>query len=967
MAAPNKIIQLVERFTENITDYRQGRYNEMQTRREFIDPFFKILGWDIDNESGQSELNKDVIHEDAIKIERGTKAPDYCFRIGGVRKFFVEAKKPSIDIQGDTHPAYQLRRYGWSAKLPLSILTNFEEFAVYDCRIMPEKHDRAINARLWYLTYSDYIKQWEKIAQLFSRDAVQNGSLEKYAEEHKDKRGTIEVDVAFLQEIERWRELLAIQISRDNPQLTQRELNYAVQRTIDRIIFLRICEDRGIEPYGKLRHLRDQSDIYAILLKIFYNADDYYNSGLFHFKNERKQQEPPDELTPKLKIGDEVLKLILQKLYYPESPYAFSVIPTEILGQVYEQFLGKVISLNSNHQTIVEEKPEVKKAGGVYYTPGYIVDYIVQQTLGELLRAKTPQQIATISILDPACGSGSFLLGAYQYLLNWYLAQYITDDPKKWSKGKTPRLYLIGTEWKLTIEERKRILITHIFGVDIDVQAVEVTKLSLLLKVLEGENEQTINSQIILFQKRVLPNLANNIKCGNSLISSDFYTGNQRAFDEEELYKINAFDWNQEFSKIMKNGGFNIVIGNPPYVLLQGAFRDDDQTLYFRNNFHSASYKIDTYHLFIEKAIKLTCNSGFSAMITPANFLTNNYLKVLRRFILEHSMIEKIMIIDKGVFQRISVDNAIFVIRPGIISETFKIIHAKPENENLKESVEMIISVKSALNNEYVLFTGENEDTTNYIWVKIFRNSLKLGEIADVNFGKQLRNRKKFGADVISVDNVDQIQYPYKACYTGRDVSKYSIKWNKLACLDDEIARQGGCWDSDKHNAKDKLITRQIGVYPKFALDELGYQCLNTVFMINLHNSDFDPYFLLGVLNSKIIKAVWYNKFYDQRRTFPKIKGTYLKQLPIWKINFDKISEKINYDNIVKNVHNIIRLYKQLADTKTPQMATILRRQIKIIDNEIDKLVYELYGLTEEEIKIIELKIETKTPEADNE
>ncbi len=143
MTAPDAITQLMDRFDQHLDDYKSGRYNETQVRREFIDPFFAALGWDVANQRGAPETYKDVIHEDAIKIGDAMKAPDYCFRTGDARKFFVEAKKPSVNLKENIGPAFQVRRYGWSARLPVSILTDFEEFAVYDCRIEPNKDDRA--------------------------------------------------------------------------------------------------------------------------------------------------------------------------------------------------------------------------------------------------------------------------------------------------------------------------------------------------------------------------------------------------------------------------------------------------------------------------------------------------------------------------------------------------------------------------------------------------------------------------------------------------------------------------------------------------------------------------------------------------------------------------------------------------------------------------------------------------------
>src|SRR5215212_7096369 len=423
MSVPGELHALVERFDHDRDSYRSGRYNEAQVRVDFINPLLGLLGWDVENREGRPEAYRDVVYEDRVKVGGGTKAPDYGFYAGGRRRFFLEAKKPSVDIAGDVAPAVQLRRYAWSARLPLSVLTDFEEFAVYDCRFEPQKEDGPATARTDLFTYDRYAEAevWEKISSLFSREAVLSGSLEKYAEENRRRRGTETVDDVFLKEIESWREQLARSLALRNG-LNQRQLNYAVQMTIDRIIFLRMAEDRGIEEYGRLLKLTSGSHIYERLCDLFQEADDRYNSGLFHFQKEKGRLEDPDSFTLLLNLDDELLRRIIKGLYYPESPYEFGVLPVDVLGQVYEQFLGKVIRLENGNKAVIEDKPEVRKAGGVYYTPTYIVDYIVEHTVGPLLEGKTPAQAATLRILDPACGSGSFLIGAYGFLLDWYQA-----------------------------------------------------------------------------------------------------------------------------------------------------------------------------------------------------------------------------------------------------------------------------------------------------------------------------------------------------------------------------------------------------------------------------------------------------------------------------------------------------------------------------------------------------------------
>ncbi|MDO8673556.1 MAG: N-6 DNA methylase, partial [Dehalococcoidia bacterium] len=635
MAAPQEILDLVERFDRNREAYQSGQYKETQVRLEFIDPFFKALGWDVHNERGYAEAYKDVVHEDMVKIGGATNAPDYCFRIGGTRKFFLEAKKPSVNIRDDISAAFQLRRYAWSAKLPLSILSDFHEFAVYDSRIKPDKTDKASVARIFYLGYTDFARRWDEIAAIFSRDAILMGSFDKYAESSKAKRGTAQVDDAFLKEIEAWRESLAHNLALRNSGLARRDLNFAVQRTIDRLIFLRICEDRGIEEYGRLMALQNGAHVYERLCQLFRLADERYNSGLFHFQREKGRAEDLDDLTLNLTIDDKPLKEIIKSIYYPDSPYEFSVLPADILGQVYEQFLGKVIRLTAGHRAIVEDKPEVKKAGGVYYTPTYIVDYIVKHTVGKMLDGKKPRQTSNLRILDPACGSGSFLIGAYQYLLDWHRDQYVAEGPQRHVKD----LYQgPGGDWRLTTAERKRILLNNIYGVDIDPQAVETTKLSLLLKVLEGESGESIGKTLRMIHERALPDLGDNIKCGNSLIGPDFYDGQQASFlDEEERYSINVFHWRTEFPKIMKSGGFDAVIGNPPYGFHQ--IHSDAVKPYLKSHYESSQGSFEHYFLFYEASLRLLRAKGLHGFITPVTWLTIPSAAGLRKFVLANNAI----------------------------------------------------------------------------------------------------------------------------------------------------------------------------------------------------------------------------------------------------------------------------------------------------------------------------------------
>ncbi|HVA99509.1 MAG TPA: type I restriction endonuclease, partial [Bacteroidia bacterium] len=394
--------KLVERFAEHREEYHLSDYNEQKARQDFINPFFKALGWDIDNEKGDSEAYREVIYEDKVVVRGKAKAPDYGFRLSGSGKkrlFYVEAKKPSVALKTNKESAYQLRRYGSSAQAHVSILTNFEDFIVYDCSKVPNLNDSASVARLKHINFEEYEKEFDFIYDTFSHEAVTKGRFDKYVQSDTNKKGSQTLDKEFVQSLDSWRNYLAKSIAFNNKKINDEELNFAVQQTIDRLIFLRFCEDRSVETYGQLQKTTSKGDAYKNLFALFKQADDKYNSGLFDFEK--------DQITEHLKIDNKVIRAVIDDLYYPKCRYEFSVMPVEVLGNAYEQFLGKVIRITPARSVKIEEKPEVRKAGGVYYTPQYIVEYIVKNTVGKLVEGKTPKDIAQLKIVDPACGSGS--------------------------------------------------------------------------------------------------------------------------------------------------------------------------------------------------------------------------------------------------------------------------------------------------------------------------------------------------------------------------------------------------------------------------------------------------------------------------------------------------------------------------------------------------------------------------------
>lgn len=921
-----KVQELVIRFNEQLPAYKKSDYNETQTRRDFIDPFFKALGWDIDNEQGFAESYREVIHEDRVKVGKATKAPDYSFRLsGGQRLFFVEAKKPSVLIKDDIQPAYQVRRYGWSAKLNVSVITDFEEFAIYDCTKKPNPTDKSSVARVKYITFNEYENEWDFLWNTFSKEAVLKGSFDKFIGSNANKKGTATVDKEFLISLDTWRTLLAETISKENKQLDEDELNFVVQQTLDRIIFLRICEDRSIEPYGSLQDGLKSGDYYKNLLQEFKQADDKYNSGLFDFKK--------DKLSNQLAINNKTLKTIINQLYYPECPYEFSVLSVEILGSAYEQFLGKTITINNRGKAVIELKPEVRKAGGVYYTPQYIVDYIVSNTIGNLTKNKTPKEVAEIKIVDPACGSGSFLLGAYQYLLNWHKDYYLQNPNKK---------NTTTTEGNLTTTEKKRILLNNIYGVDIDTNAVEVTKLSLLLKCMEGETQASIANQMTMFNERVLPTLDDNIKSGNSLIDTDYYD-NQIDFGEER--KIKPFSWQKAFPTIFKNGGFDAVIGNPPYV--DSRINEESSKLYWKEHYKSSKYgKTNTYEIFIEKGMQLLKKDRKLGYIIPIVLLNVSACKGLREVIIKNFRISEIAYTEFSVFENANVDTMVILIDNASSKSNHKITINKFNNyfkeiietnfiiqNDIKEIDEYKISVKSIVIQAKI---QENIDTIKISDELDFYNGIATGPDKEKYFSQHKVNSN------------------YKPLVMGNNIGYYHINYDgRFINYDRKLlhrAREERIFLANEKIVMQRIRNLKLERRLICTIDRDNFYTFNSVNNLLLKNgSKYKLAYFLGLLNSNLI-----NYLFKLNSLNTNITLSDLDLIPIRKIDFKNKDDVEKQTKLANYTEQLLILYKELITVNLDSKKVQIKSKIEYNEDKINSLVYELYNLTDDEIKIIE-------------
>ena len=787
---------------------------------------------------------------------------------------------------------------------------------------------------------------------------------------------------ALLKQIQQWRNDLAGNLATGNADLSQRAINVAVQMTMERIVFLRLCEDRGSEPYGRLKSLAGEPMIYSRLGDLFRQADDRYNSGLFHFVGAQNRNEEVDRWTLSLKIDDRVLKNIIDGLYDPKSMYDFSALSADILGQVYEQFLGKVIRLTNGHQATIEDKPEIKRTGGVFYTPTNIVDHIVRETIGKLVANKESHEVAgrtkstwkparrgrPLSVLDPACGSGSFLIGAYQFLLDWYRERYVDQRPL----AQRDRIFQAEDgQWRLTAAERKRILLDHIHGVDIDRHAVEVTKLSLLLKLLEGENQKTIRQPLHLFRKRALPNLANNIKCGNSLVSSDVYHNQPpERFDECDRLAINAFDWHTEFTEIVRCGGFDAVIGNPPYDVLEKNRGQRSrphallgQYLHERPEFRSAlGGKLNLFRFFMVRSLQLVRQHGRFGNIVPLAILADISSAQSRR----HLMLNTDQIVCEcfpqkdnpswRIFERAKLSTMIVTCRRREsvpVEKAGLTVRVYPRNrltDDCKEAQIKFVDTQllDSKNTPIPLVDGRDWDLCR----RIHGNPrvVRLGEAGEYVIRRGEINQTVFREWI--TDDPRGVRL-----LKGVEVAPFHLR--------EKLSQGKREWFDETRflqQSKPKPIAdqRRLAIQRITGVDErlriVGtlveprtYFADSTNSISAAPDSSGSLLYLLGLLNSRLFQ--WRFKLTS---TNNNVGTNELESMPLRRIDVANPTDIQKREHVVGLVDQMFALHRQMAAARTDRRRTSFGRQVASTGRELDQAVYQLYDLTSDDIQIVE-------------
>lgn len=960
-SAYNTIEKLVNDFKNNERHYLATDYSESQARLDFIDKLFIALGWDVNHEHQKNPYEQEVKVERRVKDKEAQKRADYAFFLEpNYRdpKFYVEAKKPSRSLD-NPYDYFQAIRYGWNAQTPLVVLTDFEEFHILDSRFKPDiKYTK--ERKVLSFHYSDYLdkEKFAKLYYLFSREAVGNGAIEKFAETMPKPRGKAvqkglfpgsyqSIDESFLTELDEIRNTLARSFKKKNPALTSEELTEATQRTIDRLVFIRFLEDMLIEGEHHISNYGDKGTAWGDFIADCRSLNAKYNGIVFkeHFIDRLPLNKGEIQRGSNTVIApdDKDFADICEELSHVNSPYNFNSIPIHILGSIYERFLGKVVHATDKRVTI-EEKPEVRKAGGVYYTPQYIVQYIVNNTVGKLIEGKTPAEIAKLRFADISCGSGSFLITVYDTLLRYH-SRYYQEHPKE---AKADGCIFSNGLWVLSLKQKRQILLNNVYGVDIDHQAVEVTQLSLYLKLLEDETLATANEMQAIFKEKILPDLSKNIVWGNSLIGTDISEGNMFPSDEEK--KINAMNFSDRFPEIMKNGGFDAIVGNPPYRMIQPHNTAQEILDYVKRNYDVSSFKIDLFHLFINKGIKCLRLNGMFGYIVPSSILNNVYAEILRNWLLKNSKIRIIATTKEKIFKNADVYTSVLIFQKDKTANNSgsNFINTSLELDRLKSDLTLEynqVKQERYMKTEGFLWNLLLNETNFPIINKLHDNTAKLFEVAFINRGLITGDRGKYFSE-------SKINEKYVPILTGSDVLRYSNLKPAEFVYFVKPKTAGGSWDKEMHLAKHKIVIRQIGTEPTSTIINEAIAVTGNIFTIRDKNANFEnEKLILSIINSTLIKFFWKIMFSDFKASFPQVTIASLEQIPIKKFNLISRSVK---DEIIHNVNNMLTNKELFYNATTDKDKTFYENKCITLDRQIDRLVYELYGLTEEEIKIVE-------------
>ena len=963
-----EVEKLVTAFHGGIERWQRG-CSEVKLRAELVEPFWAALGWDVRNRARRSIADREVVYEPSIL---GPGAPDYSFRVDGHRKLFVDTETPSRGAHRHHNPALVARRYAWSSQLPISVLTDFETLIIYDCRVAPRPTDRSSVGQLRVFRYTAYLDDWDTLCGLLSRDAVAGGALDVFAGALPVSRRAVAVERALADEIEAWRQAMAEPIAIANGHLTESTLNAVLHDLISGVLFLGLGEARGLPGSCRLDALATGEDVYARLLDALAVAG---------CPADPRTSDERVCLTPDLVVDDAPLSGLLSRLAAPSAPYELGVLPLEIIGDVHERSLG----------------PAVRKAGGVYYTPRTIVRAIVERTLGRLCQGKAPAQLGSVRVVDPACGTGAFLLFAYDYLLKLHLARYVAElqatlrvpvAPAAETEQDVAAIYEgRGGHWYLSGAEKRRILLANIFGLDIDKNAVEITKRGLLLAAAADDGDGAAGGGR---SGRAPLDLRDNIKCGNALVASDFDT---RSVDPTEAATVNAFDWYDRargFGRVMDAGGFDCVLGNPPW----GATFSKARLAYHRERHRDVIVRmIDSFMFFVDRGIELVAAGGRLGMLVPDVLLYQADNHRLRAKLLARGHVSDVINLG-DVYKHVARPAAIVCWHrrtPGPGDEV-RVADLAGDPLPLKSTrLQAKSPVQTILQDELRMLPGQifvtRSPEHHALWNEIqAADPTPLRALVDGDGIQRGVSPDLKAAFVVGRAEADSLglegAYLRRVVTGAQQVKRHSIACGDLrliyTCRRDDFSKLPRiCAHIDRFEAMITCPEVRDGKHPRYALhrprstrifvkpaklvgvitadrpivalDQRRMFATDGLYVFGLR-AGVDPDVIAGVLNSSLLAFLYRVLNFEAGRVMPQVKPKILGELPI----------RLGPEELCRAIGAEARGLRQvLVDTAAAGGTAADRARLQATaDRKIDALVYALYGLSPSKIELVEAALD---------
>ena len=882
--------QAKEELKKLIELYKDGQ-RHWDTKSEsdigfhLIEPLFeKVLGWN----------REDITKEDRVFNKRA----DYVMKLVNEDVLVVEAKKTTVSLSEEE--GRQAVSYAYHKKAKFAVLTNFKNLIAYHALSNIKnvsKNQLKFENSYFRLNFEEFIDKFD-ILWLLSKESFEKKEINKLLS-RKDEKLYKPIDEHILEDLLKIRKWLSTELKLKKPYL-ENQIDEIVQILIDRLIFIRSVEDRGLEKKSYLKiveaEVRNQDvklQLFPYLIEKFKYFNEKYDSKLFEAGLLEKEGS----------FSDEILRKVILAFYSGTSglqeDYQFDKIPADLFGNIYEQYLGTILQ-NTDKRIKLEKESGKRKKMGIYYTPSYIVDYIVKNTVGEYIKDKNIDEILEVKIVDPACGSGSFLIRAFQEVCN-----VIEEKLKKGEKGKS--LSFHNYKERLSLSQKATILQSCIYGIDLDEKAIELAQLNLLLKLLEDENSET--------KRRILPNMQENIKNGNSLI------------DDYSIAGDKAFKWEAQFSEVFKNGGFDVVVGNPPY----GAELKDDDKTYLKKKFIGEKTG-NTASFFIFLGNSILKDKGNLSFIVPKQLTYTSSWTGTRKLLLNENL--RYVIDSSEAFQDVELEQIIFIFK-------------KQKREDKEVTVGFSNSGKIIEDKSNIKYFDEQRfplwitKENHSVFEKILKNSSSLKDIAKVNWGglvaKYLTKNKTFDSiPCIRGREVQRYHFTNDYFIKKKDIAEsYYVKGEKLI-FQRIVCRYGEKIIANYRNA------RIVGTY----VNDNNYDD-KTVTLI--WDSKVNLKFLLGFFNSKLVNWFAHRYLWNRSQLTMEFMYEYARNFPI------RIPDKNQEKNIVSLVDQMLSLQKKLHEFKlSGNEKERLEQQINNIDYEIDQEVYKLYGLTKEEIKIVE-------------